>query len=122
MSERRTRDRGQAAVEFAVVLPVVLVAVLGVVVVAVAVRNEVAVEFAAREGARAAAVSANPSTAAAGAVRRATSLPVDVATSVESGTVTVRVTYTDPIDVALVGHLVGPVTHTAAATMALEPP
>ena len=78
--ERRSTS-GQAAVEFALVLPVVIVMTFGLVVVGIAVRNELAVELAAREGARAAAVSASPATAAAAAATRAVHLPIDVATT-----------------------------------------
>jgi uncharacterized protein (UPF0333 family) len=126
-SDRRERCRlrdpsGQASVEFALTLPIVVVMTLGLVLVGTAVRNELAVELAAREGARAAAVSATPATAAANAANRAISLPIDVVTALGTSTVTVTVTYVDPVDVAIIGSLVGPVTHTASATMAFEPP
>ncbi len=117
----RLGDRGQAAVEFAVALPIVVIAMLAIAQVGVAVRNEVAVELAAREGARAAAVSADPAAAGA-AARRAVELPMDVAVSVDATTVTVTVTYVDPTDIAIIGAAIGPVTHRASATMAIEPP
>jgi Flp pilus assembly protein TadG len=119
---RLRADHGQASVEFALVLPIVAVMALGLVLVGVAVRNELAVELAAREGARAAAVSANPAAAATRAANRAVSLPVDVATTSDAQTVTVTVTYVDHVDVAIIGSLIGPVTHSASATMAFEPP
>lgn len=114
-------DRGQAAVEFAVALPIVVIAMLAIAQVGVAVRNEVAVELAAREGARAAAVTTDQSAAGA-AARRAVDLPMDVTVSVDAQTVTVTVTYVDPTDIAIIGAAIGPVTHTATATMAIEPP
>ena len=48
------RDRGQAAVEFALAVPVVVVLVLGIVQLVAVVRDQLAVELAARdvEGAR----------------------------------------------------------------------
>jgi hypothetical protein len=104
------------------VLPVVVVMALGLVLIGTAVRNELAVELAAREGARAAAVSASPRTAARAAATRAVAMPIDVVTAVGASTVTVTVTYVDPVDVAIIGSLIGPVTHAASATMALEPP
>ena len=113
---------GQASVEFAMVLPLVVVMALGVVVLGVAVRNELAVELAAREGARAASVSATPTAAAARAASRAVSLPIDVATVADATTVTVTVSYTDPVDVAIIGSLIGPVRHTASVTMGIDPP
>lgn len=114
-------DRGQAAVEFAIALPIIVIAMLAIAQVGVAVRNEVAVELAAREGARAAAVSADPAAASA-AAHRAVDLPLDVAVSVDATTVTVTVTYVDPTDIAIIGTAIGPVAHTASATMAIEPP
>ena len=113
---------GQSSVEFALALPIVVVMVLGLVVVGTAVRNELAVELAAREGARAAAVSDTPAVAAALAANRSVDLPIEVATTSDGSTVTVTVTYIDPVDVAIVGSLIGPVTHVGSATMMLEPP
>lgn len=49
-------------------------------------------------------------------------LPLDVDTTAGASTVTVTVTYTDPVDVAIIGSLIGPVTHRASVTMAIEPP
>lgn len=115
-------SRGQASVEFALVLPIVAIMALGLVVVGVAVRNELAVELAAREGARAAAVSASPDIAATTAATTAVALPIHVTTTSDADTVTVTVTYVDPVAVPIIGALIGPVTHTASATMALEPP
>ena len=120
---RRGRcQTGQASVEFALVLPLVAVMAYGLVVVGIAVRNELAVELAAREGARAAAVSADPAAAAAGSAARAVRLPLEVTTVDDGRTVTVTVTYTDAVDIAIIGGLVGPVTHRATVTMAIEPP
>jgi Flp pilus assembly protein TadG len=116
------RESGQAAVEFALVLPVVLLAVLGIVQVGVALRNELAVQLAAREGARAAAVTTDAGSAAAAAAARSVDLPVETATSVGGGLVTVTATYVDDTDVAVIGAFIGPVVHTASVTMAIEPP
>jgi Flp pilus assembly protein TadG len=113
---------GQASVEFALALPIVVVMASGLVVVGTAVRNELAVELAAREGARAAAVSDTPAAAAALAASRAVDLPIDVSTTSHGSTVTVTVTYVDHVDVAIVGSLIGPVTHVGSATMMVEPP
>ncbi len=118
----RHGDDGQAAVEFAVALPLIIIVMLAIAQVGVSVRNEVAVELAAREGARAAAVSAESATSAAAAARRAVTLPMDVAVSSDGTTVSVTVTYVDPTDMAIIGSAIGPVTHTATATMAIEPP
>ena len=122
MSRRGQSSAGQASVEFALVLPIVVVMGLGLVAIGLAVRNELAVELAAREGARAAAVSRAPAAAATAAATRAVRLPISVSTVDDGTTVTVTVRYTDAVDIALVGTLIGPVTHTATVTMAIEPP
>lgn len=119
---RRSGDRGQAAVEFAVALPLVVVAMLAIAQVGVTVRNELAVELAAREGARAAAVSSQATAAAGTAARRAVHLPIEVSVAVGATTVSVTVTYVDPTDIAIIGGAISPVTHSATATMAIEPP
>ena len=119
---RRLADRGQASVEFVLALPIVVLMSIGLLLVGVAVRNELAVELAAREGARAAAVSADPAAAATRAANRAITLPIDVAITSDGRSVTVTVTYVDPVDVAVIGALIGPVTHAASATMMFEPP
>jgi len=102
-------------------MPLVVIMALGLLVVGLAVRNELAVELAAREGARAAAVSSDPG-AAREAATRAVRLPIEVSVSEAGNTVTVTAEYTDPVDVAIIGRLIGPLTHTASATMAIEPP
>ncbi len=119
---RAQGDTGQAAVEFAIVLPVALVAVLGIVQVGVALRNELAVNVAAREGARAAAVTTDMSAAATSATLAAVHLSIEVSTVANDRDVTVTATYVDDTDVAIIGAFIGPVTHTASVTMALEPP
>lgn len=54
--ENRARDRGQATVEFALVLPLLLICLAGLVWVGNIMAMQVRLEHAAREGARAAAV------------------------------------------------------------------
>ena len=118
----RWNESGQAAVEFAIVIPVMLVAVLGIVQVGLALRNDFAVQLAAREGARAAAVTTDSAAAASAAAARAVDLPVDVETTVGNGRVTVTATYVDDTDIAIIGAFIGPITHTASVTMTMEPP
>ncbi|WP_420451571.1 TadE/TadG family type IV pilus assembly protein [Ilumatobacter sp.] len=115
-------ERGQAAVEFAIALPLVVVVVLAVVQVGVSVRNQLAVEAAARAGARAAAASAHGAVSATRAASGAIDLPIEVSVRTSGDSVTVTVTHVDPTDVAIIGAAIGPVTHTASATMAIEPP
>lgn len=119
----RSRDRGQAVVEFAIALPLVVVLVFGVLQVAVVVRNQLAIEVAARDGARAAAVSATPASAAAAAADAATGLdPIATATTVGASNVTVTVTHTTRSRVPLLGVVIGDVTLQASVTMRREPP
>ena len=120
-SRTGSSQAGQATVEFALALPIVLIVILGMTQVGVAIRNELAVELAAREGARAASVSARPQSAASAAAAAAVDLPIAVRTDVTATTVTVTVTYVDPTDVPIIGQFIGPSTHQATATMALEP-
>ncbi len=120
-SRTGSSQAGQATVEFALALPIVLIVILGMTQVGVAIRNELAVELAAREGARAASVSASPQSAASAAAAAAVDLPIAVRTDVTATTVTVTVTYVDPTDVPIIGQFIGPSTHQATATMALEP-
>ena len=56
----RRGDRGQATVEFALLLPVLVLAAVAILQVALVVRDYVAVVHAAREGARAASVDGDP--------------------------------------------------------------
>lgn len=122
MSPRHRGDRGQAAIEFALALPMLAVVLIAIAQLGVVVRDEIAVGHAARAGARAASVAADPGSAARRAADEATQLPVTVETAVGSSAVTVTVVYVDPTDAPLIGALLGPVTHRASVTMALEPP
>lgn len=116
------RDRGQAAVEFAIALPLVAVLVLGIVQVVIVARDQIVVELAAREGARAAAVAADPAGAATAAAHATTSLPIEVATVASSSRITVTVRHESVTAVPLIGHVVGDVALSATVTMAREPP
>ena len=118
--------RGQATVEFVMVLPLVVVVCLAVVQVAAVARRDVLVAHAAREAARAAAVESD-STEAATAAREAavrsggldaSRLEVIVSRDVDDVHVTVR--YEDPTDVAMVGRLVRSVTLQERVTMRRE--
>ena len=118
--------RGQATVEFVMVLPLVAMVCLAVVQVAVVARRDVLVAHAAREAARAAAVESD-STAAVTAAREAAGrsggldasrLKVIVSRDVDDVHVTVR--YEDPTDVAMVGRLVRSVTLQERVTMRRE--
>lgn len=121
----RHGERGQAAVEVALVLPFVVVLALVLLQVGLVVRDQLLLVHAAREAAREAAVSSDRSDVT-GAATGATALRgdrLDVTVpgrGPPGGTVTVEVRYAAPTDVPLVGPLVGDVRLRARATMRVE--
>jgi hypothetical protein len=118
-------ERGQAAVELALVLPLVAMLLLAVVQVGLVVRDQVLVVQAAREAARAAAVDPGPD-AAARAAASAAGLDPSRLTVIESGRagpgsrVLVIVRYRPPAAVPIVGGLIAARTLQARATMRVE--
>lgn len=117
------RDRGQAAVEFAIALPLVVMLLLGLIQIVVVVRDQIAVELAAREGARAGSVAASPAAAASAAAGRATELtPLVVTTSATDDHVTVSVSFTRRNRLPILGIVIRDVDVSASVTMAREPP
>ena len=125
MTRRRNTERGQAAVEVALVLPLVVSLALVLLQVGLVVRDQVLLVHATREAAREAAVDPE-SGAAERAGSAATALRDDrlQVTVVErgppGGTVTVELRYRSPTDLPLVGGLLGDVTLRARATMRVE--
>ncbi|MGH9183312.1 MAG: TadE family protein [Acidimicrobiales bacterium] len=118
-------DRGQAAVEVALVLPLITVLALALLQVAVVVRDQVLVTHAAREGAREAAVSSAPGAARQAALAGARLVPARLRVEVSGrdgpgSRVRVVARYSAPTDLPVVGALVGDVTLTASATMRVE--
>jgi Flp pilus assembly protein TadG len=109
----RERERGTAAVEFALVLPLVLTVALALVQIGLVVRDRLLVESAARAGARAAA-TVDDQSAVVSAVQGAApaldagALQVSVARSGTRGSpVTVTVGYVSGVRVPLVAWLFG---------------
>lgn len=118
-------DRGQAAVELALVLPLVAALALALLQVALVVRDQVLVVHAAREGARAAAVSDDPGAAQAAALAGARLIPdrvvVEASGRGEAGSrVRVLVRYVSVTDLPLVGPLLGDVDLSGSASMRVE--
>jgi Flp pilus assembly protein TadG len=107
------RERGTAAVEFALVLPLVLLLVLALVQVGLFARDRLLVEAAARAGAREAAVTADDGEVGAAATAAAPTLiperlHVDVVrVGTRGDTVTVHIVYDDPVRIPLVSWLTG---------------
>jgi Flp pilus assembly protein TadG len=110
---RWRRERGTAAVEFALVLPLVLVMALALVQIGLLVRDRLLLESAVRAGARAAALQPDDAAARAAVMRAAPSLDaavVDVSVArdgTQGSPVTVAVAYVAAIRVPLVGWLFG---------------
>ncbi|WP_419849445.1 TadE family type IV pilus minor pilin [Candidatus Poriferisocius sp.] len=119
-----SRDRGQAAVETALVLPLIMVVMLVLVQVGLLVRDHILVVHAAREAARAAAV--DPTTEAATAAAIATGLDpeklsVDTAGNrTTGGLLQVRVRYRPEPSVPFVGRLFPAMTIQETLTVRVE--
>jgi len=110
-------DRGQATVEFALILPLLVICVAGIVWVGQVMTMQVRLENAAREGARAAVVEPDAAASVATAAARRTVPAAQVSTSV--GGEFVEVTVTARVDgVPLIG--VGARTLEAGAHMRRE--
>lgn len=115
------RQRGQATVEFVLVLPVVFLALLLVVQAGVVVRDELLVVEAAREAARAASVDPDPAAAIAAATRVLPGARVAVGPRGEIGDpVRVTVTYVARTAVPGIGPFVPDPTLRAEAVMRIE--
>ncbi len=113
-----SRERGQATVEFALVLPLMVMAALAVIQIALVVRDHVAVVHAAREAARAASVDGDPARAARRALPGA---EVHVGARPAVGEqIAVEVSYTSRTDLPLVGVLFPDPTLHATAVMRVE--
>lgn len=130
MTRRRSgasdrNERGQAAVELALLLPVVVVLLLAVLQVCLLGKDAILVAHASREAARAAATDPDPRAAATAAAAAAGLDPdhLDVTVTGRDGPgsrVLVVVTYRAPTTVPLVGPLVADRTIRVATTMRVE--
>ena len=99
-------ERGQATVEFALLLPVLMMALLSVLQVALVVRDHVALVHATREAGRAASVDPSAGSAVRAAHRTLPGARVDVGPRPGIGEpIVVEVTYTSKTNLPLVGML-----------------
>ena len=127
----RDGERGQAAVELALVLPLLALLALLLLQVALVVRDQVLVAHAAREAAREAAVEDDPGAPREAALAGAAGLdpdrtevdvvPIGGATSRTAGErIRALVRYRSPTDLPLIGALVGDVVLRGSAAMRVE--
>jgi Flp pilus assembly protein TadG len=116
------RERGQATVELALVLPVIVLLLLAVLQVALVARANVLVAGAARDAARSAAIDGDADAARIAAVDGSGLDPARLIVDVEVGADVVRATvsYRHSTDVALVGRLVQDVTLRSTVVMRRE--
>src|SRR6476660_6974227 len=115
------RQRGQATVALALVLPLVVFGLLAILQVGLVVRDQVAVIHAAREAARAASVDRDPDGAVRAARRVLARAEVHVGARPAVGApITVDVTYHDHTDLPLVGALFPDPDLHARAVMRVE--
>ena len=123
-------DKGQATVEFALVLPFVVISLLLLMQVLVIVLAHVQVVNAARNGVRAAAVSAQPSQTAESVVLRSlagapdgkTRSDISVHTTTDARWVTVTVTQHLVTDLPIIGRFISDLDISSHFSMLLEPP
>ena len=123
-------DKGQATVEFALVLPFVVISLLLLMQVLVILLAHIQVVNAARNGVRAAAVSAQPSQTAesvalrslAGATDCKTRSDISVQTTTDARWVTVTVTQHLVTDLPIIGRFISDLDISSHFSMLLEPP
>jgi len=110
------RERGQATVEFALILPLVILMLLAVLQTALVVRDYVGVVHAAREAARAVSVDRDPGAATTAARRVLARADVSVGPRpAVGGPIRVEVRYVSHTDLPMVGLLFpDPVLHATA--------
>lgn len=117
---RGSNQRGQATVEFALLLPLVVMSALALVQTALVVRDQIAVVHAAREAARASSVDPDPARAraAVSSVVKGAKLEIDRPGLGSQLRVVVR--YTSHTDVPIVGGLFPDPHLRASAVMRVE--
>ena len=119
----RSRDQGQATVEFALLLPLAIACLLLVVQTLVVVLAQITVHHEARLAVRAAAIAADPATAAHRAVKENNpQSPSRIDIDADEQVVTVRIIRQIPIVIPIIGSLGPGIEVRAQLTMALEPP
>src|SRR5690349_2880636 len=120
-TRRRRRERGQATVEFALVLPFLFLFMLGLVQLALLVRDQVLVVHAAREAAREASVGSGDARVRAAATTVLHDAHVTIGPRTEVGApVEVQVTFVERAKVPIVDTFFPDRTLHASAVMRVE--
>ena len=123
---RPRRERGQSAVELALVLPLVIVVSLGVIGVGVVVRDRITLTHATREAARAAVVDPSPGAVRSAATRAGgldpSRLSVAVSTAGDRGSATVTLAYRPSTRMPVIGWLLARVELSERLTVEVEAP
>lgn len=119
---KRRGSRGQATVEFALLLPVAVVALLVIAQIGLVVRARVMLTHAAREGARVAAVGGSDAEVEAAVSDSGSLDPAQLTVAVTRGasTVTVLVVYVMQTNVSVVGAMLDDPQMSSVATMYRE--
>ena len=122
MKRRWRQCRGQATVEFALLLPVAVVALLVVAQIGLVVRARVMLTHAAREGARIAAVGGTDAEVSAAVIDAGSLDPAQLTVRVSRGATVVRVlvVYVMRTDVSVVGALLDDPEMSSVAAMYRE--
>lgn len=123
MTHQRPRAPGQAAVEFALVLPLFVGCTVLVVAATLTGLRTLTLSDLARDAARAATVAEVPCEAAARIVGDATEMSCEIATLPASGAHTVQIRLTDPLPFTrAIDDWIPLPRPTATVTMLIEPP
>ncbi len=122
MRRRCRESRGQATVEFALLLPVAVVALLVVAQIGLVVRTRVMVTHAAREGVRIAAVGGSDAEVTAAVVDAGSLDPAQLTVAVTRDATVVRVllVYVMRTDISVVGALLNDPEMSSVAAMYRE--
>lgn len=123
---RPRRERGQGAVELALVLPLVVVVTLGVIGVGIVVRDRITLTHVAREAARTAVVDPTPAAVRGGAIGAGGLDPSRLSVSVSTfgagdrRMATVMLSYRPSDRLPLIGWVLGGVELTEQLTVGVE--
>ena len=115
------KERGQATVEFALLLPLVVCVSFALFEIAIIMTDHFRALEVSRIAVRGASTAPDPGASAAELVHRTLGAKADVATTVDDGLVTVSVSWQHRISLALLSDLLPTVTIRGSSSMLQEP-